>query len=71
MSVPKLTMNRAILDGRLGFKIMKGFAITFGFATEEELKEWAKMPLPKLQLLVEKVAEMESPTIGTNFEFKN
>ncbi|KAF2176763.1 hypothetical protein K469DRAFT_605911 [Zopfia rhizophila CBS 207.26] len=59
----------AILDGRLGFKIVQGFAITFGFAAEEELKEWAKMKLPKAQILMKKVAEMESTTIGTNFEF--
>lgn len=58
-----------MLDGRLGFKILQGFAITFGFATEEELKEWAKMQLPKAQTLINKAAEMESPTIGMNFEF--
>lgn len=60
---------RAILDGRLGFKIVQGFAITFGFAAREELKEWAQMKLPNAQSLKRKVAEMESTTIGMNFEF--
>ena len=63
--------DRAIVDGRLGFKIMAGFTITLGFATKEELKVWAKMKLPKAQELIEKVAEMESATMGTNFEFRN
>ena len=50
---------------------MAGFTITLGFATNEELKVWAKMKLPKAQELIEKVAEMESATMGTNFEFRN
>jgi hypothetical protein len=48
---------------------MQGFSITFGFAVEEELKEWAKMKLPNVKALTEKVAEMKSATIGLNFEF--
>ena len=62
-------MGRAILDGRLGFEIIHGVSITFGFASEGELKEWAKMQLPNVKSLINKVAEMESATIGTNFEF--
>lgn len=62
-------MNRIIVDARLGFKVVQGFAITFGFARREELKEWAKMRLPKTPSLIDKVAGMESSTIGTNFEF--
>lgn len=61
--------HRAILDGRLGFKIVQGFAITFGFAAREELREWAKMKLPNAQSLKRKVAKMEGTTIRVNFEF--
>jgi hypothetical protein len=61
--------HRAILDGRLGFTIVQGKAITFGFAAREELKQWDKMHLPNAQKLKRKVAEMEGTTIGVNFDF--
>jgi hypothetical protein len=41
----------------------------FGFADREELKEWGKMHLPNNQALKQKVAQMESSTIGVNFDF--
>ena len=41
----------------------------FGFAEREELEEWGKMQLPNNQNLKQKVAQMESTTIGVNFDF--
>jgi hypothetical protein len=63
---------RAILDARLAFEIKDGFAITFAFTTEDELKTWAKMFLPRSPELAAKVAEMESTNtkIGVNFAFE-
>lgn len=62
----------AILDARLAFEIKDGFAITFAFTTEDELKTWAKMMLPRSPELAGKVAEMESTNtkIGVNFAFE-
>lgn len=34
--------DRTIIDARLGFRIIRGLAINFGFATREELKEWSR-----------------------------
>jgi hypothetical protein len=61
--------HRAILDGRLGFTIVQGTAITFGFAVREELEHWGKLRLPNVENLKRKVAEMEGITIGVNFDF--
>jgi hypothetical protein len=61
--------HRAILDGALRFTTIQGKAIMFGFADREELKEWGKMHLPNNQALKQKVAQMESSTIGVNFDF--
>ena len=61
--------HRAILDGALRFTIVQGRAIMFGFAEREELEEWGKMHLPNNQNLKQKVAQMESTTIGVNFDF--
>ncbi|OAL57278.1 hypothetical protein IQ07DRAFT_638627 [Pyrenochaeta sp. DS3sAY3a] len=60
----------AILDARLAFKNLKGFAIYFVFAPEEELKGWPKKNFPGGQDLEQKASQMESPTIGLNFTFK-
>ncbi|KAF4637410.1 hypothetical protein G7Y89_g675 [Cudoniella acicularis] len=59
----------AILDARLAFEIKQGSPITSVFATEDELKRWAKIILPKSEDLVRKVAEMESKMIGVNVAF--
>ncbi|CZS92365.1 uncharacterized protein RAG0_02776 [Rhynchosporium agropyri] len=63
----------AILDARLAFEIKDGFSITSAFATEDELKKWAKMFLPRLPGLEAKVTDMGSihPKIGVNFAFKD
>lgn len=61
--------HSAIADARLGFKLLRGLTITIGFATESELRSWAKMTLPKSDRLKDKVALMDTPKIGTNFEF--
>jgi len=59
----------AILDARLAFKTLKGFAIYFVFGTKEELKGWPKKQFPGGKELEQKAAEMDSPTIGVNFTF--
>lgn len=61
--------SRVIVDARLAFEIKQGSPITSVFATEDELKGWAKIVLPKSEDLVRKVAEMESKRIGVNFAF--
>jgi hypothetical protein len=40
-----------------------------GFATEEELKLWEKMLLPKTTSLMRKIKEMESKQISMNVKF--
>lgn len=64
-----LTCYRTIIDARLGFKIIRGLAINFGFATKEELKEWAPMKLPDLRSLRDRVTAMRGENSGNNFEF--
>ncbi|KAH0558659.1 hypothetical protein GP486_004690 [Trichoglossum hirsutum] len=58
-----------ILDDRLGFTIVQGFAITFCFMVEEELNKWAKMKLPNSLSLKKIAISMTSEKIGMNFEF--
>lgn len=62
-----------ILDARLGFQIEQGYAITFLFATDEVIANWAKMTLPYSKELEHKVRdlEMQSAKIGLNFTFEN
>jgi hypothetical protein len=64
---------RVILDARLAFEIKDGFTITSAFTTEDELKTWAKMFLPRSPELAAKVTEMESiyTKIGVNFAFED
>ncbi|AEO57119.1 hypothetical protein MYCTH_2056329 [Thermothelomyces thermophilus ATCC 42464] len=61
-----------ILDARLGFEIKEGYAITFLYATDEVIANWAKIVLPYSKALVEKVSDMEkeSTRIGLNFAFE-
>ncbi|PVH91196.1 hypothetical protein DM02DRAFT_678204 [Periconia macrospinosa] len=61
----------AVLDARLAFKNLKGFAIYFVFATKEELEDWPKKIFPAGQGLEQKALQMNSSTIGLNFAFKN
>lgn len=49
LDMPIFMCYRTMIDARLGFKIIQGLAINFGFATKEELKEWASMKLPEGQ----------------------
>ncbi|GKU05488.1 unnamed protein product [Fusarium langsethiae] len=60
-----------VLDSRVGYEMKEGYPIIFEFGTEDVVKNWAKMILPKLSGLPQKVAEMESPKIGLNFEFED
>lgn len=48
----------------------KGNPIIFEFGTEDVVKKWAKMILPKLYELMQIVESMESPEIGMNFIFE-
>ncbi|KJZ69323.1 hypothetical protein HIM_11281 [Hirsutella minnesotensis 3608] len=61
----------AILDGRVAFEIVSGYAITFEFATVDVLDKWTKMILPKTPGLAERVAGMQSSKIRINFEFED
>lgn len=66
--------HRAILDGRLGFKIVQGFGIMFGFATWEELEEWAKMKPPMCRISSEKLpkwrAQLSELTLSLRIEIR-
>lgn len=64
------SQHRIIADGRLFITVLEGVVIGVGFAAERELKEWGKMPLPKLPNLEQRVAEMEKKgRIRMNFKF--
>ncbi|KAG8422544.1 hypothetical protein J3459_010285 [Metarhizium acridum] len=58
-----------IRDARLSVRIVKEYAITFIFAEEDLAASWPKMLLPNLDVLKQKVANMESQDIAVNFSF--
>lgn len=60
---------RAVFDGRIGFELNKGYAITFEFATVDVVEIWPTMTLPNTPGLAEKVTAMQSPNIRINFTF--
>jgi len=55
----------SISDARLAFTIVEGTAIIFGFGAREEVKQWAKMKLPKSLELEEEVKIMREEAIET------
>ncbi|KAL2689078.1 hypothetical protein Neosp_003130 [[Neocosmospora] mangrovei] len=62
----------SIMDARMGFRIVKGRAVTFAFVVPEELPYWAKMGLPEgcgLEMIVQQMRDT-SDRIGANFEFQ-
>jgi len=61
----------AVLDARLSFNVPQGRAITLAFANREELARWGKIKLPNSTDLRQKVGEMETEKIGTNYEFED
>lgn len=61
--------SSAIIDARLGFKIIQGVTVIVGFAIEEEIKHWRKMMLPKEPALMQMIDGMKSERIGVNVEF--
>lgn len=60
---------RAIVDGRVGSELVKGYAITFEFATTEIIGVWPHLSLPNTQLHIDKVARMQSAKIRMNVRF--
>lgn len=62
--------RRAVLDGRIGFELNEGYAITFEFATVDVVERWPKLTLPNTPGLAEKVIAMQSPNIRINFAFE-
>lgn len=58
-----------IFDGRLGFSIIHGVALTLVSAVSKRLKTWKTLKLLNLSELKNMVAEMSHPTIGFNFTF--
>lgn len=61
--------GRVILDARSWYKMQQGYAIKFEFVEDDLVKDWPKMALPKSDVLIKKVASMQSPEIGVNFIF--
>lgn len=57
-----------MIDARLGFNIIQGLVINLGFATKEELKEWAPVKLPNIQNIENLLNAMTGEKIGHNFE---
>jgi hypothetical protein len=62
---------RVILDARVGFEILKGYVITFEFATYDIANRWKKMILPHSAMLEKKVQDMQNEDIGVNFAFRS
>ena len=60
--------GRAVIDARLGFTVIQGIVINLGFATKEELKEWATMKFPNIPEIENLVNAMTCEKIGNNFE---
>ncbi|KAK8095123.1 uncharacterized protein PG998_014292 [Apiospora kogelbergensis] len=60
-----------IVDSRVCFEMVEGYSIVFEFATADVVEKWDKMSLPKLEVLMRKVADMESVDIGLKFEFED
>ncbi|KAK8144788.1 hypothetical protein G3M48_005346 [Beauveria asiatica] len=58
-----------ILDARIKYEIKTGYAITFELGTEDLVRDWPKMELPKLEVLERKVASMQSAEVQLNFTF--
>lgn len=46
--------------------MMKGYAITFEFATDNITRDWPKLTVPAN--LEQKLASMQSETIGVNYK---
>lgn len=65
-----LICARSILDGRLSFKILDGYAVYMMFAVQRRLDKFAKMILPNAPEFRAQVNEMTTPKIGFNFEYK-
>ncbi len=66
----KLTRARAILDGRLSFKLLNGYDVIMVFAVQERLSKFAKMILPDTPELRAQVGDMTTPKIGFNYEYR-
>jgi len=62
---------RLICDARLSWRRRKGYILFFVFATKEELARWPGKMYPMDDDMVQKVAQMQSPTIGVKFVFSN
>ena len=63
-------VRRVAVDSRTSVEIKEGYPIVFEFATEEVVKPWTKMVLPKVEELQQEVRDMESPMIRLNFDFE-
>ncbi|KAH8755986.1 hypothetical protein F5883DRAFT_649565 [Diaporthe sp. PMI_573] len=59
----------AVMDSRLGFTVLKGYFTNIGFATDSEIRFWAKMELPDSKVLRAKVEELKRRGFETNFTF--
>jgi len=64
-----LTCHRAIMDSRLGFTVLNGFCVNVGFASESEIRYWAKMELPDSEALRTKVEELKRRSFDINVLF--
>ena len=67
------TSRRSIFDARLNFEIEKGDVIAFEFVIpkviEQAIEPWPRINLPDIPELRQKVADIGSSKIRTNFAF--
>ncbi|KAI0892493.1 hypothetical protein F4806DRAFT_499900 [Annulohypoxylon nitens] len=59
----------ALIDGRVGWTILKGSQIAVGYPSETEVSHWGKMRLGESTILRQKVKELNDRGIKTNFIF--
>ncbi|KAK8092670.1 uncharacterized protein PG998_014775 [Apiospora kogelbergensis] len=59
----------ALIDGRVGWTIIKGYTIAIGYASEAEISHWGKIKLKESEPLRRKVKELNMSGIKTNFVF--
>jgi len=60
-----LIVSRSIIDARLAFIVVAGTAIMFGFGARHEVRQWAKIRLPRFKDLEDQVKAMKDEAMTT------
>jgi hypothetical protein len=59
-----------MFDSRLFFGYVKGYALHFVFATQEELRSWPKREFPDDEFLRRKAKDIEAESQGILLNFR-